>query len=84
MAKRSSEQVIDEIMYAIQCAVYHYGPELSEEGMTELRKALTKQIGGRTDATFALREEDERFIDFHERIIWPAGWTKIEISKSKI
>jgi hypothetical protein len=78
MPTRTHAQILDEIVYAVACAAEHYGPGLSEDGLADLR-ALFNKWGFWTDTSFRVdRCEDEPYIDFHERIIWPDGWDKLE------
>ncbi len=74
MAKRTHEQVLDEIVHAVACAAHHYGPRLNESGLALVRERLT-DFKFYTDACFCVdRQEDAQFIDFHQRIICPDGW----------
>lgn len=82
MATRSKEQILDEVIYAINCVSYHYGPCFNQEGLKDLREKL-KDIDFWADAEYMGRYEDEDFIDFHERIIWPENWVKINIKEIK-
>ncbi len=77
MAERTSEQILDEVVYAVQCVTVHYGPGFNEDGLRELRKVLNEFHTWWTDGeyTSGMLENDEHE-DFHQRIIWPEDWRK--------
>lgn len=64
MADRTKEQLLDEMVYAVQCVFYHYGPALSEDGLKELRAALAKFGVPNLDSDYRVfRLDDEPYID---------------------
>jgi hypothetical protein len=78
MAERTTDQILDQAVYAVQCVSRHYGPEFNAEGLRTVRELLS-QLPWFTDSCFRVDcHEDDPFIDFHQRIIWPDGWDKIE------
>jgi len=78
MAERTKEQILEEAVYAVACVVQHYGPELNEEGLDEVRELLSN-IDFSTDATYRVDvNECSQYADFHKRIIWPKDWDKLE------
>jgi len=81
MATRTKEQLEDQFVYAVACVMQHYGPGLSQEGLQEVRE-FAKKMNLHTDSTFNVdREEGDKFLDFHERIIWPEQWWRIELEE---
>ena len=78
MAERSEDQILDQVVYAVLCAYQHYGPGFSEEGKIELRELLSKFTVWSMDASYKCDVcEDDPYVDFSNRIIWPDGWKKI-------
>jgi hypothetical protein len=77
MAERTTDQILDEAVYAVACVAHHYGPGLNEEGLRYTRELLSK-LYLFMDAEFRCdMEETDEFVDFHNRIIWPEGWDTI-------
>ncbi len=74
---RTKEQILEEAVYAVACVAHHYGTAFNEEGLQEIRNLLSK-VDFHTDTTYRIDVfEDDKFVDFHNRIIWPYGWEKI-------
>lgn len=82
MAERTRDQILDEAVHTVACVAHHYGPGFSETGLQEVRKLLS-EMPWDTDSTFRVDcQEDDPFIDFHQRIIWPEGWDKLELEET--
>lgn len=78
MADRTQDQILDEMMYAVACVSRHYGPGLSKIGLQEMRK-LIESFNFHTDSSFRVDvSEDEEYVDFRSRIIWPDEWDVID------
>lgn len=83
MADRTKDQILDQVVYAVQCVAVHYGPAFSADGLQELRKILGEFSDWRTDSTFRVDVlDDDEFVDFHQRIIWPDGWWKRDFEET--
>lgn len=71
MADRTRSEILDEIVYAVQCAYTHYGPSLSRKSLSEIRIFLEVNFPPWTDASYLVDvEDDDKFVDFHNRIQW--------------
>lgn len=78
MAERTRDQILDQAVHAVACVARHYGPGFNENGLLLIRERLS-EMPWHTDSCFRVdRQEDESFIDFHQRIIWPEGWDKLD------
>ena len=78
MAERTHDQILDEIVHAVACLAGHYGPGLNERGLKAVRASLDQHLWF-TDACFHVDcREDDPYIDFHQRIIWPDGWDQFD------
>ena len=78
MSKRTKDQVLDEAVHAAACVAHHYGGGFSAIGLAKLRELLSELPWG-TDSSFLVDVyPGDKYEDFHERIIWPAGWDKVE------
>ena len=76
MTERTQDQILDEMVHAVACVARHYGDRLRESDLKLIRDRL--DLNWYTDAGFSgdCRESD-RYIDFHQRIIWPDGWDRL-------
>jgi len=52
MAERTEEQILDQVIHAIQCVCGHYGPDLNEDGLFELRTLLKDFTNWHTDSSY--------------------------------
>lgn len=43
--ERTSEEILDEVVYAAHRVIEHYGTGLSEDGLIWLREAISKSVG---------------------------------------
>jgi hypothetical protein len=77
MIDRTHDEILDEMVHAVACVVSHYGPNLNAAGLAWVRERL--DFCWYTDASFRLdMEEDDPYIDFHQRITWPDGWDQFD------
>ena len=87
--EKTSEEILNEVVFAVACVARHYGSGLSETGLQDLRKLLNGFIKWTTDTCYRcdVYEEDE-YVDFHERIIVPKDWDDLNfqeiVEESKI
>jgi hypothetical protein len=73
---RTREQILEEAVRAVQAVAYHYGPGFNEDGIRYLRKALG-EFPWFTDSCYSVDvHEDDEYVDFSDRIIWPEGWDR--------
>ena len=76
MAERTHDQILDEMVHAVACVAWHYGPGLNESGLKEIRDCLNLQ---NTDACYSVDcREDDPYVDFHQRIIWLDDWDQFD------
>jgi hypothetical protein len=81
--RRTEDQIIDQLVYAVACAASHYGPRLNKDGIASVRAAMRKLRPWWCDATFTCDMlEDDAHIDFDKRILWPDNWRKLEFFKT--
>jgi len=72
MTERTEEQILDQVIHAIQCVCGHYGPYLNEDGLFELRTLLKDFTNWHTDSSYLCDvNEDDPYVDFNSRIIHP-------------
>ena len=84
MAERTEEQILDEAVYAVACVARHYGPGFNERGLAHVRELLS-QVNFSTDSCFRVDVyEDDEFVDFHQRIVWPEDWDSFTIKDMKV
>lgn len=82
MTERTRNQILNQAVYAVACVARHYGPGFNDNGLQEVRELLS-EMPWDTDSSFRVdRQEDDPFIDFHQRIIWPEDWDKLEIEQT--
>jgi hypothetical protein len=68
---RSHQEIVNELVYAVQRVVRHYGPGLNEDGLLEVREFMDKRLGPWwCDATWRCIIDGEEK-DFHEIIPIP-------------
>lgn len=78
MAERTHDQILDEMVHAVACVAQHYGPGLNESGLKMIRDSLNC-LNWHTDSCFRVDcYEDDPYIDFHQRILWPDGWAQFD------
>jgi hypothetical protein len=85
MSNRNTDQLMDELVYAVACVVNHYGPMFNESGLEWLRKTLEPlrhHLWCDACYTVDVYPGDE-YEDFHQRIIWPPGWDTISFSETQ-
>ncbi len=72
--ERTTEEILDEVVYAANRAMYHYGPSLSEEGLATLREAISAAVGPFwCDSAWRVDLLDGEEKDFHE-LLPAADW----------
>jgi hypothetical protein len=74
MADRTSDQILDQAVYALACIHDHYGPGLNENGLRELRKLLSNDKYFCDSSYICDVYEDDPYVDFASRILWPKEW----------
>ena len=81
MVERTHEQILDQLVYAVACAYKHYGPELSAEGLVDLRQKLGDHWF--TDSGYTCDVyDDDPYVDFYARIIQPSGWKVLDFKET--
>lgn len=72
--ERTSDEILDEIVYVANMAMHHYGPALSEDGLVKLREAIYNAVGPFwCDSTWRVDLLDEDAKEFHE-LLPPNNW----------
>lgn len=71
--ERTHDEIVDEVVYAAACVIYHYGPGLSDEGLVALRHGIEAACGRLwCDSSWRVDTPDgegEDSPDFHVRML---------------
>jgi hypothetical protein len=66
--ERTKDEILDQLVYAVNCVARHYGPGLSAEGLKDIRDKFAEDNWW-CDSTWRVDTEDEPNPDFCPFII---------------